>query len=294
MAALAQINRGTQQQAGATQQTSAALGQIEKSARLAQQNAEQSNGRIAQMGTGLKQNAEAVGKLVSGVATSLDAVRAVLVTIARLEAVGRNIEKIVNAISLVVVQTTMLAVSGAVEAARAGQSGRGFAVVSNDIRALARSAAESADTIKETVAGILAQIASLRRDLDQILESIEAEVQTNRSVLTALDRVDREAAALQTANQAILRGAEQVLHAASDAAAGARQIASAAEEAGAAARQAADRVDRAGAGRRGPRRGDRGDRLAGRGAEAAEWLRASSRCAPTASTTPWPRTSCRR
>src|SRR4029078_6466165 len=100
----------------------------------------------------------------------LDSTRGTLVTIARLEAVGRNIEKIVNAIFLVGVQNTMLAVRGAVEGARAGQSGRGFAVVSNDIRGLAREASESADTIKETVGSILAQIGSLPRAPGQTSE----------------------------------------------------------------------------------------------------------------------------
>jgi methyl-accepting chemotaxis protein len=120
MAALGQINRGTQQQAAATQQTSAALTQIEKSARLARQNATQANGRIAKMADDLRQCGGAVAKLVEGVSASLDTTRASLATIGRLEAVSRNIGKIVNAISLIVVQTTMLAVSGAVEAARAG------------------------------------------------------------------------------------------------------------------------------------------------------------------------------
>ena len=238
MAALGQINRGTQQQAAATQQTSAALAQIEKSAGQARQNATQANGRIAKMTADLGQSAGAIERLVSGVSESMETTRAGLVTIGRLETVGRNIEKIVNAISLVVVQTSMLAVSGAVEAARAGEAGRGFAVVSNDIRGLAREASESADKIKETVGGILEQIGSLRRDLEQVVGSAEVEVQNNRTVLGAFEKVSRETAALESANAAILQGAEQILAAAIESAAGARQIASAAEEASAAARQA--------------------------------------------------------
>ena len=239
MAALGQINRGTQQQAAATQQTSAALAQIEKSAQLAQRNARQGNDRIAKMGTDLGQSSSAVEKLVRGVSTGLETTRASLATIGRLETGGRNIDKIVNTISLVVVQTSMLAVSGAVEAARAGDAGRGFAVVSNDIRGLAREASESAERIKETVGGILDQIGSLRRDLEQVVDSVEIEVQNNRSVIAAFEKVNRETAALASANDEILKGAEQILAAATESATGARQIASAAEEASAAARQAA-------------------------------------------------------
>ncbi len=239
MTALGQINRGTQQQAAATQQTSAALSQIEKSAKRARENAVQANERVATMTDNVKQSSGAVAKLVAGVAAGLDNTRTCLKTMARLESVGRNIEKIVSGISLIVVQTTMLAVSGSVEAARAGEAGRGFAVVSNDIRSLAREASESADRIKETVGGILEQIASLRRDLEQIIDSVELEVQNNRSVIGALDKVEREVGALRAANDAILQGAEQILSAAVETATGARQIAAAAEEASNAARQAA-------------------------------------------------------
>jgi methyl-accepting chemotaxis protein len=238
MTALGQINRGTQQQAAATQQTSAALSQIEKSAKRARENAAQANERVAKMGDNVKESGAALAKLVAGVSTGLDNTRTSLKTIARLESAGRNIEKIVSGISLIVVQTTMLAVSGSVEAARAGEAGRGFAVVSNDIRGLAREASDSADRIKETVGGILEQIASLRRDLEQIVDSVELEVQNNRSVIGALDKVEREVAALRAVNDAILQGAEQILSAAVDTATGARQIAAAAEEASNAARQA--------------------------------------------------------
>ena len=211
---------------------------------------------------------------MAGVATGLDNTRASLKTIARLESVGRNIEKIVSGISLIVVQTTMLAVSGSVEAARAGEAGRGFAVVSNDIRSLAREASDSADRIKETVGGILEQIASLRRDLEQIVDSVEVEVQNNRSVIGALDKVEREFAALRAANDDPAgRRADPV---------GRRRDGD---------RRAPDRgrrrggeqrsppglygVDRAGQRRRGSRRRDRGDRFIGRHAQAAECLSAS-------------------
>jgi methyl-accepting chemotaxis protein len=156
-----------------------------------------------------------------------------------LEAIGRKIEKIVDAITLVNIQTNMLAVSGAVEAARAGETGRGFALVSNDIRALAREASESVERIKDTVRGILDQIALLRRDLEQIISAGEIEVQNNRAVIKTLEGITGEFVALGNANRAIQQGADAILAAAGETAAAARQIATAAEEASAASRQAA-------------------------------------------------------
>jgi methyl-accepting chemotaxis protein len=239
MAAVEQINRGSQQQAAATQQTSAAMTQIDKSANVAKTNAQTASQRVEAMEVALKDSRKSVEGLVGGVARALTATRSSLVMIANLETIGRRIDKIVDGISLVAVQTSMLAVSGAVEAARAGESGRGFAVVSGDIRSLAREASESAETVKETVRGILDQIASVRRDLEQIIDAAEAEVDKNQALFGALETIDVNVAAMAEGSQTILQGAEQIMIAVSQASAGARQIAAAAEEAGAASREAA-------------------------------------------------------
>jgi methyl-accepting chemotaxis protein len=130
-------------------------------------------------------------------------------------------------------------VSGSVEAARAGDAGRGFAVVSNDIRSLAREASQNVERAKDTVFGILDQIATLKRDLEQVATNAEAEIQGNRAVFAALDKVDRDMTALSGANQAILEGAEIILSSVAEASGGARQIAAAAEQGSNASRQAA-------------------------------------------------------
>jgi methyl-accepting chemotaxis protein len=239
MAAVEQINRGSQLQGSATQETSAALAQIETAAAVAQTNARAGTEQVRAMEVSLKDSRASAERLVSGVVTALEGTQASLATIARLETVGRKIEKIVDAIGLIAVQTTMLAVSGSVEAARAGESGRGFAVVSSDIRSLARETSDSVERIKDVVSGIRDQIANLRRDLEQVITAAELEVQNNRAIFTSLDKVEADAAAVAVANTAILNGTDEIASASSQVAAGARQIAAAAEEASAASRQAA-------------------------------------------------------
>jgi methyl-accepting chemotaxis protein len=110
--------------------------------------------------------------------------------------------------------------------------------VSNDIRGLAREASESVERVKDTVRGILDQMAISRRDLEQIIAAAELEVQNNRVVAKTLEGVTGEIAALGKANQAILRGADAILSGAGQTSAAARQIAAAAEQASAASRQA--------------------------------------------------------
>jgi methyl-accepting chemotaxis protein len=239
LAAVSQIGRGSQMQAAATQQTSAALTQIERSTGVARQNADQAITRVRDLARGIDDGRASVERLVAGVEQASQKTAANLEQVAGIETMSRRIDKIVDGIVLIAVQTTMLAVSGAVEAARAGDAGRGFAVVSNDIRGLAREATESADRIKDMVRAIMDQIVSVRRDLEQSMGMIETEARNNESIVGAFLAMDAEVSALIAANTAILQGAEAMANDISASATGARQIAAAAEEAGAAATQAA-------------------------------------------------------
>ncbi len=237
--AIDQISRGAQIQAAATQQAGSAMEEIEKAARASSANAIASAERVAVMQTLLTDGREAVARLASGVATSVDENGAVLETVEELEELAGVIGKIVDGLGLVAVQTTMLATSGAVEAARAGEAGRGFAVVSGDIRTLARDASHNADAVKDLVTGIGAQIAKVRREVDQINALSTAELDKNRAIEARLAQVALDTAALKAGSDDIAQGAENILAASAQVLSGIGQIASAAEEASSAAAQAA-------------------------------------------------------
>ncbi len=239
MAAVGEISKAAQMQSAATQQTSTAMEQIETSARLAQQNASLARQRVESLDAALKDGRRGLRELIDGVGHSLQGTQAGLVTLKRVESVGRRIEKIIDAIALVAVQTSMLAVSGAVEAARAGEAGRGFAVVSNDIRNLAREAAENVDRARDTVRGILDQIMTLRTDFEQVSAVTEAEVRNNELVSAGMDRIMQDVDALGVGGKSILDNAESILAATGQVAQAARQIAAAAEQASVASREAA-------------------------------------------------------
>jgi len=239
MAAVAQISRGAQMQAAATQQSSAALAQIERGAGVARHNAGQALEQVQELAHAVDQGKAEVERLVAGVGQALREAGGSLEQIVGLETMGRRIDYLVDGIALIAVKTSMLAVSGAVEAARAGDAGRGFAVVSGDISNLAREAEESAERIKNMVRTIMDQIATVRRDLEQNIGLMESEAEKNASIAGLFTAMEVEVAALTAANTAILQGAEGILGDLADTATGARQIAVAAEEASAASAQAA-------------------------------------------------------
>ncbi|WP_210528129.1 methyl-accepting chemotaxis protein [Rubellimicrobium arenae] len=239
MAAVEQISRGAQAQAAAAQQSSRAMEQIEAGADLARTTAREALDRATSVREMVGESRRAVTRLIEGVELSLQDTRASLTLVAGLEAAGRRIDRIVDAINMVIVQTSMLAVNGSIEAARAGEEGAGFAQVSADIRALARDAFEDAAEIREAVRAIQDHVGNVRRELEQVAAISELEVQKNRAVTAALTLVDSEIEALVAGSRDILGGVDGIATAAREARAGAHRIAAAAEQASSATTQAA-------------------------------------------------------
>lgn len=238
LAALDQIGRGTQVQAAATAQANAAMSQIEAAAQRAQERADLANERVAAIVLAAGESAALVQRLADGVAAAIGEINVVLALLSDLHTTSRKIETISDRLSLAAAQTSMLAVSGAVEATRAGQAGRGFALVSADIRKLSRGAAESSERGKDGARDIQDQIAMVRRELEQVVGAAEAEIARNRAVVDSFARV---VAGLETAreqNAVILNGAQDILRAVREIQSGTRQIAEAADIASVAAREA--------------------------------------------------------
>ncbi len=232
MIAIEQINKGSQQAASAAQQSTAAIVQIERGAALSQQRATAAcdSGRtIADL---VKSSVVAVDGLIRGVSTSLLETNQNSARVGTLEQVSRRIDKIVDSIATVSIQTNMLAVNGSIEAARAGEFGKGFMVVSTDIRNLARESAENADRIKDVVKATQDQIVAVRRDLEQIAAAAEVEVRNNKVITANLVTVEQDMVAVIEGNEGIRSGADLILSGVQEAQKGTQQIAIAADEAG--------------------------------------------------------------
>ena len=238
MAALEQINRGTQQQTAATQESAAAITQIERGAQITNDNAATALAKGEGIADSLKVNRASLEQMITGVQTSVQANIRSRDQITVLEQVSRRIDKIVDTISTVSIQTNMLAVNGSIEAARAGEFGKGFMVVSTDIRNLARDSSENAEQIKDLVKSVQDQIVAVRRDIEETTVMAEAEVDKNKAVSTNLALVETDMGEVLAGNRMIAKGAAEILQALVEAKQGVDQIAAAAVQAAGAANQA--------------------------------------------------------
>jgi methyl-accepting chemotaxis protein len=239
MAAIEQIRKGAEVQAASTEESSAAVTQIEKGVELAQIRATAGGEKLLAIKNLLGVNKAAVDGLISGISDAANASRASIKQIKDLELVSRRIDKIVDAITTVSIQTNMLAVNGSIEAARAGDFGKGFVVVATDIRNLAHDSAENADRIKDLVKAVQDQIGVVGRDLDEIVAAAAAEVEkakvsTNNLVIIEADILD-----VEKGSNEILAASNEIAAAIGQVKKGIEQISAAAQEADKAATEAA-------------------------------------------------------
>lgn len=231
LTAIDQIAAGANTQAAATTQAAAAATQIQAGAENSRLRAEQALERGEAISDLLAQSRAAVDELVSGVQKSVEANGLLREQVVALAQVSGRIDKIVDAISTVGIQTNMLAVNGSIEAARAGEFGKGFAVVSTDIRNLAEESSENASRIKDMVKMIQEQIGVVRVDLDEISAAALIEVDKNRAMTADLARVTADMAQVLEGNRTIASEAEAMIARVTDVQTGINQIAAAAGQA---------------------------------------------------------------
>ena len=101
----------------------------------------------------------------------------------------RSVNKTVGNISNSIVQLNMLAISGSIEAARAGDFGKGFAVVSADIRNLAKDSEQNTDKINDIVESMNSEIDTVRNDWNNLLNDQSVEQKSIDALINDISRI---------------------------------------------------------------------------------------------------------
>jgi methyl-accepting chemotaxis protein len=111
---------------------------------------------VSQIQVGIQDTARSTAASSDSAQKALDAVQLTDDRITHLAELGEQIGKILKTIAVIAKQTDMLALNAQIEAARAGDQGAGFAVVAQEVKALARASAISAKEIGRHIDAIRA------------------------------------------------------------------------------------------------------------------------------------------
>ncbi len=245
--AAAQQSVATDAIAATSEQLSSSSHEVEQAGASVRERAEAATGQSLQ-------SVDAVGKLIQDMRAIADAVHRVAAAMGELDGVSADIAGMSQSIGEIAEQTNLLALNAAIEAARAGEQGRGFAVVADEVRKLAGRTGEASRSITALVDTVRERVTSLSLTLGDSVQTVDSGISAAQRASAGIDEIrdgsQQTLAAVQSITDAVAEQHQAIVNLATQAS----ELASAIEtlshcaqanaEAAHAVKQTAEKMDR--------------------------------------------------
>jgi methyl-accepting chemotaxis protein len=201
--------RGLSQQNNEIEQAATAVNQMTSAVEEVARNAVSTSEASKNATTSASDGRDLVQETVSAIERMSNDVQSTSTLIGNLAGESRDIGKVLDVIRGLADQTNLLALNAAIEAARAGEAGRGFAVVADEVRALAHRTQQSTSEIERMIGSIQGGTEQAVNSMRSSTERAESTLNIAKGAGLALDTINSAVVEINERNLVIASAAEE-------------------------------------------------------------------------------------
>ncbi|MEO9276151.1 methyl-accepting chemotaxis protein, partial [Marinomonas sp. 5E14-1] len=215
-ASATKTNQSSEDQMMQLENTSTAMNEMTMTVEEVARNAIQASSAAKEANQFSDEGIKVVKEMNNDIATLLSGIEKVMLVTTKLEQETQGIGAILEVIDAISEQTNLLALNAAIEAARAGEHGRGFAVVADEVRNLANRTKESTNEIQGVISSLQGEAKRSVQLMNSNMEDAKTTASKSDDANKALQSIRQSVSVIQDMNVQIATAAEEQTHVASE------------------------------------------------------------------------------